>query len=179
MIITDTFTRVDNASSLGTTETGETWATVGATWGISSNQAYVSSWSSRAAATVDVGSTSMRVAARIYESGLAAYPFIVAGYDDIGNTYQLVNSQASQLQLTRRISGSNAALYAGPIANGDLIELSLIQSGGTEITVRRNGVTVHTTTDTTVGRPAGTRAGLGLPTNTTACRWDDFEAEAL
>lgn len=181
--ITDTFTRADNASSLGTTETGgQTWATVGATWGISSNQAYVSSFTSRAAATVEVGSTSMRLAARVYASAISTYPFLVAGYVDIDNTYQLVNNGDRRLQLTCRVSGTNTAIYDGgssSLASGDLIEVQLVQSGGTQITVKRNGSTVYTGTDSTSGRPLGTRAGIALPADTLGCRWDDFEAEAL
>ncbi len=39
-VVTDTFTRADNALTLGSAESGQAWTAVAGTWGISSNKAY-------------------------------------------------------------------------------------------------------------------------------------------
>lgn len=75
-IASDTFTRADSASVLGTTETGaKTWVAGNGTWGISGNKAYQSeavppggsTW-----ATFDIGQLNSTVEADVTLSGVSA-----------------------------------------------------------------------------------------------------------
>ena len=181
-LVLDSFDRANTTTGLGTADTGQAWLQqTGSTWGIDAQQAYVASFSSRALTGIDLGSTSMRVAATVYGVGLPRYPLLAAAAMNPSNTYQLVWEPSQGVQLTARINGSNTAIYSGgSVTSGDRLELQVIETGtGATLTVSKNGTVVHSSTFTDPSRPQGTLAGLGLATAGPEIRFDDFEAEAL
>lgn len=54
--VSDSFNRADDATSLGSADTGQPWAPLNGTWGISSNKAYLVTTTSQATAATDGGS---------------------------------------------------------------------------------------------------------------------------
>lgn len=182
-IISDTFSRADNPSSLGTTETGQAWEIVGGTWGITNGTMYKSAGgaTTRAHAVVDWGSADMSVTVQIPTLGdPPGYPCLVGRFADEGNGY-FVQLNPSPGTLTRRVGGANTVVISnsGTTVAGDVMKLSIReQGGGTVLTVYRNGVQVGTYTDTAVGRPAGTRAGVFSFGVYRDARFDNFTVEA-
>lgn len=183
-IITDSFNRADNASSLGTTDTGEAWEVSAGTWGIVGNRAYRSAGATgqRSHASVDVGSMSHRVEVRIPDIGTTGgYPSLAARFQDSDNCYFLQLAPAPTV-FTRRSGGVNTTLGAsmGTTTFSHLIALSCVETeSGTVLTAYRDGAELGTYTDTASGRPSGTRAGLFLFGTSTNTRFDDFRAETL
>lgn len=172
----DTFTRADNATSMGDAETGGTWATTG-TWGILSNRARC--YADDAVATLDVGlSYGYRAQVDIFRHD---WPGLVLRYTSLDNMYWL-ELDASGLKLMRRLSGTTSTLatlitnYATPTT----FYVEVTEPGGTLFTVwsSRNG-TPATYTDSTTGRPTGTRVGLRGQNVASAGEFDNFLVEAL
>src|SRR5436853_7315699 len=64
-IVSDTFTRADNAASLGVADTGQAWTSLGGTWGISGNQAYCPTAALNPLAVVDSGKADCSVQATL------------------------------------------------------------------------------------------------------------------
>lgn len=66
-VVTDTFTRADNAGALGNADTGQAWLTiVGNAFGISSNQAYnTDTANTLSIAAIDAGASNVRIACTV------------------------------------------------------------------------------------------------------------------
>ena len=193
--ITDTFTRADSNTTLGTTETGaKAWSAAGGVYGVSTNKAYLVSGlaADRPSATIDAGSTNQDVSARIYginsASGNGHYALLVARWTSAATCYQLVANFAADtpgvVTLSRRVDGTNSILYTSPgstFASGDLFRLTVAEeAGGTRVIAYLNGVQLYSYLDTNAGRPAtSTRCGIAAVPNASisgSARWDDFTA---
>ena len=185
--VTDSFNRADNATSLGTTETGgKTWEIAGgSTWGITGNKAgMLVGTAIRGHANVDLGATNMAVEARMNVLGRAgSYPSIVGRYVDPTNCYMLQNSDAAGENKTIlvRIGGVNTFLATSlSIPNNGLLKLTLVEEGSdTRVKVYADGVEVWSGLATIANRPNGTKAGLFAYTADSSARFDDFKAESL
>jgi hypothetical protein len=58
-VVSDTFTRADSTSVIGSADTGQAWSQVSGTWGINSNRGYQSSGGSQDICVIDSGLTSV------------------------------------------------------------------------------------------------------------------------
>lgn len=181
--ISDTFSRADNPSSLGTTETGQAWEIISGTWGVTNGTMYKSAGSvgSRNHAVVDYGATDMRITAKTPVMGSGpAYPCIAGRFVDAGNAYFLQFAPNPSV-VGRRVGGVNVTILSnlGTTVAGDTMSLSLREvAGSTVVTAYRNGVQIGTYTDTLAGRPMGTRGGIFSHSVYTDARFDDFTIEA-
>lgn len=172
VIVSDTFTRANNASSLGTSDSGHVWTAHDGTWGINTNEAYQSATvtSNLGAASVESlvadcevqvtftttsGSDSQRCMFRL--SNATNFLFVNAA----GATYKMV---ASSLTLLGNV---------GAYANGDVCKVVLV---GSSIAVYRNGSLVGAFTE--AFNATATRHGLGQGSSDTAVRWDLFTVAA-
>jgi len=183
-VITDTFNRTNSATTLGTTETGETWAvTSGSVWGITSNTAYRVSpaTSARHAATVEVSSADMVVSATAPSPGTLTYPGVTGRFTNIDNCYLLwFQSDTSSYWVMRRIAGVQTGLGSVSASAGLAFSLSLKEeAGGTRVIGKVAGTEFYNELDTTAGRPTGTRAGIFTYVGGTAAKLDDFSAQAI
>ena len=186
--ITDSFDRADSTTTLGTTDTGETWKVVSGVWGIDTNRAYRVSGeiANRPTAYVEWGSAEMAVSAKFTGTTGTQYFACVARWVDVQNCYQIVlgisSSNAKELLLSRRIAGTTANLFAMKAwAAGDVLGASFAEeAGGTRVNFYKNGALIDTTLDSTAGRPMGTKAGLMhlLTSGTGDMRADDFAVVA-
>ena len=181
-VITDTFTRANNASSLGNTETGQAWQIIDGTWGVVNGTMYKSAGAadSRNRAVVDFGSTDMLVTITLANAlGGIAYPGIIAGFENEDAYYMLV--LLSQSTVIRRAGGSSATIISalGTTGAGETMSLGIKEVGGsTVVTAFRNGVQIGTYTDSLAGRPVGTKAGVYSFSSNTQTRFDNFQIEA-
>ena len=173
----DTFTRAD-ASVLGNTEDGKPWqiiaASAGATFGITSNQAYC-------VAVNSPGTTAMAVADALTADGVITYVVGTAAGDssgaafraaDISNYFWLANS-SSRITLWKRVAGTATQLAQGPASTpfvaGDTLTITL---SGSSIVVRRNGTQVIAVTETDLSDK--TKHGFFASSASVAIRWDSI-----
>lgn len=178
--ITDGFNRSDSATTLGTTETGQTWSVSGTLWGIRSNKAYkVGTAKTSSSAWVDYTARDMAVTAT-YINALQ-YSTLVARFSPpyaTGSGYRFT-SEGAVSSLARRINGANTVLYTAPsFAAGSIVKISTIEeASGTRVTLTINGAQVYTTLDSTVDRPMGTSAGFTQSTTVNEVEFDNFKVE--
>lgn len=187
--VMDSFNRANNASTLGTADTGQTWTYANSTWGISSNHATMTVGNLvRGHASVEVGSADMLVTATVYGTALQdAFPWVVARYVDPDNCYAVQTGQETatgRTKLVRRIGAAQDALATildeASFPDGTVVGLSTVEEGGgTRIIVTADGVEVANYLDSTSGRPAGTKAGLfGYKANASTY-FDSFSADVI
>ena len=171
----DTFTRANNATSMGDAETGGTWTTTG-TWGILNNRARC--YSNDTVATLNVG-RSYGYRAQV-DFGPLDWPGLVLRYADTDNMYWLEHERTGIL-LMRRLGGTPSILATMFTAQPPTtVYVEVTEPGGTLFTVWTdyNGTPV-TYTDSTAGRPTGTRVGLRGQDLATRGEFDNFLVEAL
>jgi hypothetical protein len=123
--LTDSFNRADSSTTLGNLDTGQAWAVLSGTWGISSNTAYQSAGGTQNVAVVDVGSANFDATIVISTVG-ADGGFVCRATDD--NNYLLVTLGTGGGWVYKRVAGSFS--YAGSgtattpaIANGDVVRI--------------------------------------------------------
>jgi hypothetical protein len=174
--VADDFNRADSSSSLGSTSTGSAaWTAVIDTWGISSNQAYKASGSSTGIAVVESGHGDCTVSATLAAGISTSNTGIVFRYQDSGNHWVLEGGNGStQAALYKKTGGgsyTSIATSAGNVhfTNGDVISVIL---SGSSITVKQNGTTIITTTDSAFS--TATKHGLHISGNDNTARFDDF-----
>ena len=177
----DTFTRADSTTNMGDAETGGTWATTG-TWGIRSNRARC--YSADTVASLDVGIAS---GYRAQVDMLAHnWPGLVVRFTDTNNFYWLEAYSPSgstiYLELRRRMAGVTVVGLATrtiPTA-ATTVYVEVNETIGTDFAFWTTENTTPTTySDTTSGRPAGTRVGLRGQNLATRGEFDNFLVEAL
>ena len=193
--ITDTFTRADSTTELGTTETGaKAWTATGGVFGVASGKAYLVSGlaADRPSATIDLGSLDqdIRVAfTGTYVDPLSFYQMIVGRWADKANCYQMMANWSSTspgvITLTRRVGGTNESIYTSPRdtypPTGGVMRLYIKEEvGGTRLRAYLGETRLTDFLDTNASRPAvSTRAGIAIVPNASLAgtpRFDDFEA---
>lgn len=172
--ITDAFTRADSAVSLGSTEgtNVKAWSALSGTWGISTNAAYNPSATADGAAVIDASATDVTVTLSLAAGGTAGICFRAT---DASNYYRACRF-GTDLQLQKRVAGVNTSLVADfpytPVANDVLVVIA----SGSSLTVKVNGVTRLTATDSTY--LTQTKHGICCSTGDAALRWDNFSVSS-
>lgn len=165
---TDTFTRADSTTTLGTAEAGGTWTDTGGTWGIVSNTAYYTSAGTSLALLplASDGTIQVTLSTMQNEDGLAFRA------RDGDNYWRLVALEAfASYGLYKVVDGTETPIGgtgATTPTNGDV--LKVVTSGST-IQCYINGVLVRTDTDTALmNEHMGGLHAVGP----TIARWDSF-----
>lgn len=177
ILASDTFTRADNGSSLGTANRGGTWATTG-TWGILANRARCYG-SGDTFATLDTGAAS-GYRAQVDMIG-GSWPGLVLRYTDAANCYWLEYS-GSTVSLWRVLGGTKTAHGSHPGASGSItVYAEVVEAvGETQFAWWTSAnLTPLTFNDSTAGRPAGTRVGMRGQNIATRGEFDNFLVEEL
>jgi hypothetical protein len=180
--IADTFNRADSTSALGTTTTGaKTWVQTAGTWGIASNKAYVSSGTASQVciATVDAGVADCTISATM-TAGSNSNAGIAFRVTDALNFYQVDTKVAggTNVVLFKCVAGAFTAITipaASAFVSGDIITVVL---SGTGITLKKNGTTFASVTDSTF--TTQTKHGLYVEAGTgvsSPARFDDFSIQ--
>ena len=179
--VADDFNRADNASSLGSTSTGSVaWVPYGATWGISSNQAYRTALTNNEPVALIPTSTpegkvgaAVTVPAGDYVGGVAARA------SDANNFLAFV-ADSGRVQLMKKVSGTLTSMWSSGFSTypgGTTYFLEMTCTGDT-IECRVDGVLVHTETTTIHNALTGFGlAGSYYTAGSNNVRWDDFDLE--
>ncbi|MBI4136718.1 S8 family serine peptidase [Candidatus Roizmanbacteria bacterium] len=165
--ITDTFNKSNNTASLGTTQTGQPWIVTKGRFGISNNQAYVSTrCPAPGYSVVDSGDNNglleVTLAAN-YQDARIPFRYI----DE--NNYYWVERRGRDYMFARRYQGrqSGMGIRVTP-ANGDVVK---IEFRGTSIKVYINESLKLTRTENLF--PTATKHGIGVWCDTRN-RFDNF-----
>lgn len=176
VIVSDSFNRANNTTSLGNADTGQTWqysainnATVPPlSIGINNNSAY-NSVTQDILAIIDAGISDCIVSMRI--STLGAYEKLIWRFKDYSNFYWAEDSGANLLVFVM-VNGTRTQLgsLSRPVAGQTL---KVVLNGGTHQVYLDNAL-VQTISDSSV---VGTKHGMGF--YDTTARLDDFKVTAL
>lgn len=165
--ISDNFNKPDNATSLGTTLSGNAWTIEKGQWGIANSQAYpANGCPAPGYATIETGVTDGRVEVTLpINRQDMRIPFRFVNLD---NSYWVENV-GSIYVLTKRQNGSQTELArsTNAPADGDQIRIDFNSS---IIKVYKNGVSIMTASDSSI---KGTKAGIGNWCSG-AIRFDNF-----
>lgn len=172
--VSDTFTRADSATSLGSAETGQVWTALAGTWGISAGRAYCAAveggGTNRSAVAVDSGASDGTVGVTL--AVVASESRVLFRASDVQNGF-IVQAATDRYILYRREAAVYTALgtYLAAPASGDRVEVVL---SGNSIRVRINGVERIAVTSTF--NLTATRHGLGMGDGGGAAtaRFDNF-----
>lgn len=175
-LLRDTFARADNASSLGSCDTGQAWSALSGTWGVLSNRAYRPGITATdCVASVDVGAAWSTFEMLVLST--AEFPGMVFDLTDVNNFYAvLVNNTLRRLELFKRVAGTytQIAVSADTIfpASTD-VRVKVVRTGTSKV-IQLSGSTVINVTDASLG--ATNKIGLRLQTGagTNASRWSDI-----
>lgn len=165
--ITDTFNKPNNTVSLGTTQTGQPWLATRGRFGITNNQAYVSSrCPTPGYALVDSGSNDGLLEVTLasnYQDARIPFRYI----DE--NNYYWVERRGRDYMFAKRYQGrqSGVGIPVRP-ANGDGVRIEFRE---TTIRVFINGTLRLTRTENIF--PTGTKHGIGVWCDTRS-RFDNF-----
>lgn len=165
LIHADSFNRADNASSLGTAETGQSYTVNSGTAGILSNQAYFASITTLAIVTFSAPCAD--------GTWTIAFPTVATNTRALARSsgatdHLLVNAEAASYVVYRRVSGvvTGIGTIATTPANNDVIT---IRCAGSTITVYLNGVARVTVTETF----NQTSLGFGWGATSTTSRFEN------
>lgn len=170
-VVSDTFNRTDNSTSLGNTDTGQPWSVIRGTWGILSNAAYpANGCPAPGYAVVDTGKSDgiLEVTATVNPQD-ARVPFRVIDQDNLYWVERKGGSPAPY-ELDKRVAGVQSFLgsTSGIAAtNGDKIKVVL---SGSSIKVYINDKLAISATDSAIN---STKHGIGTWC-TGSVRFDNF-----
>lgn len=169
--VSDSFNRADNASSLGTADTGQVWSALLGTWGISGNKAYKPSGAGQSFAVVESGLADCTIAVTV-SGTLTAGGGICFRATDANNLW-FVEMDVGQTLLYKVQAGGYSAPVTGmaTFAVGDVMSVVL---SGSSISVRKNGAQIGSHTSTF--NQSATKQGLRAYGN--AVQFDDFSVTA-
>jgi len=170
LLISDSFDRANNASSLGNTDTGQTWTTFTGVPRIISNQASATTGIYRG--YIETGITDCVLSAKIVDvdSSGAALMFRIA---DVNNRYY-VGVYPASLIFGKFVAGVQTAISTITL---DFVEDEIVKVivNGTSIKVYVNDTLQVDTTDSDLA--TGTKCGIGMGTSDDYL--DDFKIEAI
>lgn len=168
--VSDSFNRADDATSLGTADSGQAWTAELGTWGISSNQAYLvtSAGDAQNTAWVETSET----------DGTAQVTIAVVGGSNVGIVFRLVDGNnyyiaihdGGVLYFYRRLAGGFTLLgnLSYTLVAGDVFSVVM---AGSDFDFKVNAVSKITVNDS---NHTGTKCGIRHGGAASAARFDDF-----
>lgn len=174
-VVSDTFNRTDNASSLGSTETGQAWSVVGnGTWGIIGNQAYCTTNTGVSRALVSSGYSNCQIDVDLsITEGTEAQ--LVFRHVDANNEWSLRPS-STRYELWKKVAGvSTMVRFTTGITpkNNDHVQIVL---DDTNFMVLVNNTKIIDICDQDL--ITGTKHGL-FSNFANIPRWDNFSVKSL
>ncbi len=189
--VTDTFNRADNASSLGTADSGQAWTAHGGTWGIASNRAVAPSAAAYNAASLDAGALLVTVQATIIPTAVGGVDIGLCGrvVDNTGYVFLDVSKSGSTIvsrtfQKTAGVGGGGfTALTSSVQISANLTDTLLVRLQFTSASAGEAFANTPFLSNvwTSLGTFTGLNAALQTPTryglvgnNSSNVRFDDF-----
>lgn len=156
-VASDTFTRADSATTLGSAETGQAWTSLAGTWGISANQAYNAVVGGSKYVVVDAGVSDCTVQVTLVTGG-TDFGLILRAVDS--NNLLRLYPESGAIQLGQYVAGSFSAI--GTVGSGLTFNANgvlKVAMSGPSFTISYNGVVLGTLT--TAQFQASTKHGFG------------------
>lgn len=170
----DSFDRANNATTLGSADTGQPWTAQNGVWGISSGRAYCPSGAGACIATLDAGLTHVMVEATVVYLTLASKG-IVARYADASN-YLHADLASGAVRLVKTVAGSQTLVGSAAVSVADDGQYQLrLVARGPAVAVFFNGQRLVTGTVTDAALQTATLVGM-RSTSGTLRRLDTFIA---
>lgn len=170
VLVTDSFDRADDASSLGNADTGQTWQVHG-TGSILTNRArFAALGSSPTAGLAWIHSGSGDGVVEITFSTVNNFGLLVFRLSDVNNYLAFEGTGGVGQRVIKREAGTvgSVVVFGGSVVAGDVITIAL---NGTAIDVEKNGSGLGSTSSsfnqTADGHGFGCHGNVGH-------RWDDF-----
>ncbi len=181
-LVSDTFTRADNASSLGNAETGQAWVpgnfgdiAVLPTYGVSGNKAYCPNGGDQTDPHewAESGFADVTITANVTVTGPAYLGLLFRRLDSSNYFSARLNTATNDLTLLRNLGGVRANRASVALAQGDpqVIALKVVLSG-TSILVYADTVLLITYTDSNF--QTATKHGLYINALMSTARIDNF-----
>lgn len=171
ILISDSFNRTNNTTSLGTTDTGQTWVVVSGTWGIISNQAYAPIPTNPSIAYVDAGISDISVTETITWISNEGFVF---RYTDASN-HLLVRISSTGLGLFKNVTGTSTSIGNYAFTPTTTTYTLKVVAQGSSITVYLDGTQRITATETF----NQTSTKVGMREASSSGRLDDFLVESI
>lgn len=160
-VVSDTFTRADNSTSLGSAETGQAWNALVGTWGVISGTAYTSVATAQSIAVIDTASTNADAQATVGGGNQG----LVVGLVDASNYYT-----SDSGIIYRCVAGAFTNIGGGALTLAAGNVMRLVRAGN-QISLYRNGTLLASVTDSSL--TTGTKHGLRIH-NSATVRLDNF-----
>lgn len=174
VLFSDTFTRADSATTLGSD-----WTAITGTWGVSGGNAYNPSGTTNACAVVDSGAADALVQVTLSDTTASVKTIgLYVRVTDADNWIRFVFS-AGALFLQKKVAGAATATVktvTQAVAVGDVLGLRL---SGASITGLLNGADVLGGAQTVSEFTTIANHGIGAATGTSTGRWRSFKVIAL
>lgn len=177
---TDSFNRADGTLATQSLDTGQQWLAGAygnpASMSIISNQLGTVS-GSNSYNVIETGSSDGTVGAT--RANTENWLTLIA-CESAAGLYRVEWGNSGNIYLERDSSANVLATGLSAQTAGKVMTLTAetVSGPGTQLTVKVDGVTVLTYTDTSASRRTGTRFGLGISGNT-AARWDSFTFDSI
>lgn len=172
VLLQDDFNRANSTTSLGSPVTGGPYTVQSGVWGISNNEAYLSTAPSNAHVTFPAA-INIDLSARIpVTPSSSLQPGLTFRYADVNNHWLLLVRNTLTLSLWHCAAGTYTELATAPFAVNDVVG---VKAYGDQIGWFSNGRQLGQMTDAWFAS-AGTGAGLRSG-GVTSGRWDDLLAQ--
>jgi hypothetical protein len=167
----DTFTRTDSSSSLGTATVGGTWSALLGTWGVSSNAAYRSSAGTSGLAVLDVGVADFTATVNVTPAAGKQAGLVFRCVDSSNFLMVIVDLGVNKAVYYSNVADSYATPAGfGPTLTGSSPYAISVTCSGTTVTGSVNGTSVMSYTETNFS--SATKVGLWV--SDSGCTVDDF-----
>lgn len=168
--ITDSFNRADDASSLGTADSGQVWTAHGTGSILSNKGRFAALGSSPSAGLAWIDSGGSDGVLQVTFSTVNNFGLLVFRFSDVNNYLAFEGTGTVGQRILKREAGAigSVVVFGSSAASGDVIKITL---SGTSISVDKNGSLLGATTS--AFNQTATKHGLGAHGNL-GHRWDDF-----
>jgi len=168
--VSDAFTRANSTSVLGNADTGQAWSVLSGTWGIDSNQAYISNGSTQSYAVIDSTLADCIISVKLNGTLSSGGGITFRALDVSHLWFTEVVSGTSYLY---RCNGGGPSMIADMGVSWSVGDVMTIALRGSSIVVKKNGTQVFTYTDSTFS----TYTKHGLRDYGGVIRLDDFSVQ--
>lgn len=181
-LVSDSFTRADSATSMGTAPTGQAWAPQTGTWGISANRAYNTSTGASVTTLIETGVVNHDATCVINQAAGTFLPgLVVRGLDDGNRWGGYLHVANDRVQIYRATSGATTMIVDAPLTLEYNVDYTVrVTAIADVISVYVNGTLIvsHTMSSADATKFTGASySKVGFRGNTDT-RWDTLAVNA-
>jgi hypothetical protein len=175
--IFDSFNRENNTSTLGTTETGQTWTVSNGVFGISNNSAYRVSGTGIGFAYVETGLADFTLSVKLTSIGTGIGHFLVFRLSDTSNYLLLYVNGSGQYTVYKTVAGVNTLLDTDTSITATANDIIVLTCNGNDISTTVNGSASLSCTD--AFNNSETKHGIVTSDSSKDVKYDYFRVKSL